>query len=367
MNEVKVESFLDFLDKCVTPYHFCEYAKSKLLAENYIEMPDRRQWDTIPEKGFIIRSGRALIAFQIDKSQGMPDSMIIVGTHDDSPCLKVKPNYDSGKGVCKEILVASYGGGRWYTWFDRGLRLAGRVYTSQNGGEQFLFDSVEPVAICPSSIISDNPDDLSQSELLPFTGFQSSQNIISYIETKLNLPSESITQWDLSLLDAEPASTFSSLVCSGRIDNLGSTFAGLTAFLNSKPKNTVNILVVFDNEEIGSSTPVGALGDFLSTCINHLFENKSKEVIAKSLLISADNAHAIHPNYPQMHEKLHSPLIGHGLTIKKSPGSSYATDLTSEFPLRQAALKLGLNLQELINRNDIPGGSTIGPLSSALL
>ena len=368
MDEVKVESFLEFLDKCITPYQFCDYAKTKLLKSNYQELFDEEEWDSIPDKGFVIRDGTALIAFQIDKSEGMPDSMIIVGTHDDSPCLQVSDIYFDD--TCNKAYVSKYGGGQWYTWFDRDLRLAGRVFVEEPNGTiiPVLFDSVEPIGICPSSSFSNDVNVILNTLNDPITGTVNSPDLFSYITNKLNItPPRSISSWELRFLDAAPARSFSSLVCSGRIDNLGSTFAGLTAFLNSKPNKTVNILVVFDNEEIGSSTNVGALGDFLSTTVGKIFKEKKDSVIAKSLLISADNAHAIHPSYPEKHEEEHSPLIGHGLVIKKSPGSSYATDLVSEYPLRQAAKVCGVKLQELINRNDIRGGSTIGPLASTLL
>lgn len=234
------------------------------------------------------------------------------------------------------------------------------------------FDSKESVAILTSENLtfSDDDDENYEENLRPIFGLPHAKTLIDYISEKLGIDKTEIVSHELSFVDAYPPKLIGcskSLLSSQRIDNLTSTFSALKAFLQSSPNNTLNVLVVFDFEEEGSEDPAGAEGDFLAVVLKKLFRNDLKKYnnfISKSLFVSSDNAQAIHPNYMKLYDSQNSPSMGNGVSVKKSPEDSYATDLFSSYPLKKAAEKAGVNLQVMINRNDIPSGSTIGPIVS---
>lgn len=363
------QEFVDFMDSCPTPYQFTEVASKKLIDSGYTQLHENDDWSqNLPKKGFVIREKRALIAFNI----GGYKSSIIVGTHCDSPVLRLNPNFTKVKQSYQEVSVNVYGGGIWTTWVDRPLRLAGCVYTDD--GQFHTFDSKEPVAVIPSLAIHLGNTTTQTTSITPICSLSQSTSLLQYVAKKLNVEASSIVGHELSFVDANPPKIIGAkkqFLASARIDNLGSTFSALKAFLGSEPKDTINILVVFDYEEIGSNTSSGARGDFLLTVLHKILHdydsNKFYSFIARSLIVSSDNAHAIHPNYSSKHDPMHAPEMGSGIVLKKSPGSQYATDMTSLYPFKRASEATNVNLQYLINRNDIPSGSTIGPYVSTQL
>lgn len=358
------QEFCKFLDDCPIPYFFNKYARQVLTESGFKEM-DEGTWDSIPKKGFVIRDERALVAFKV----GGTDSFIAVGTHNDSPCLKTKPFSElPDKANLSSIHVSVYGGLTDFTWFDRDLRTAGLVYIKNEDGSlsNKLFDSREAIATIPSTEqpAGKNPVINSEEDLQPYFGTGKVASFKTYLSKKLEVNEESIVGWDLSFVDAQPSAiigTKKEFIAGPRIDNLGSTFSALKAFLASEPKGTINLLVVYDNEEIGSNTLCGAQGNFLSVVLHHLIpEDKYLSVMSKSYFISSDNAHAIHPNYPERHEALHQVKLGQGVVIKKSAFGNYGTDQLSTIPMKLAAEKIGAPLQYITTRNDRAGGGTIG-------
>ncbi|OHT13790.1 putative M18 family aminopeptidase 2 [Tritrichomonas foetus] len=375
------EELVQFINACPTPFQFAQVAAKILTEAGYKELHENEDWndgDGIPKKGFVIREKRCLIAFNI----GGYDTGIIVGTHCDSPVLRIDPKSEKVKGVFRTANCSTYGGGIWTTWLDRPLRLAGCIIKNDNS--IVPFDSEEPIAIIPSLAVHLGKTTLEENNInccSPIYGFKDSTSLKQYIAKKLNIEEHEIANFELSFVDANPPKIIGAnkqFFASERIDNLSSTFAAIKAFLNSEPKNTLNILTVFDYEEVGSNTSTGAKGNFLSSVIKRLIpepaegENISVKqkyfaFIAKSLVVSSDNAHAVHPNYSSKHDPMHAPPMGSGVVIKKSPGVQYATDLVSSYPLKKAAEKSAVKLMYLINRNDIPSGSTIGPHVSTQL
>jgi aspartyl aminopeptidase len=177
-----------------------------------------------------------------------------------------------------------------------------------------------------------------------------------------------VVAWDLRLVDAQPPAAVGDFIASHRLDNLGSTFSGLKALVSSEPSDSLNVLVAFDHEEIGSGTAEGAHGDFLRSVLTRIVgEEQLPVVIAKSYGISCDAAQGYHPNWPGKYDPAHAPKLGAGVSLKRSPGYLYATDLTACRPIQKACAKLGIQLQCMMNRNDLRGGSTIGPPLSATL
>lgn len=366
---------LKFLNDSPVPYFFCEKMRETLEKEGFTELSIFDKWEDTPKKGFVINDNRALVAFNI----GGYDSAIIVGTHSDSPCLKIRDKPDINNKKLKQVQVFTYGGGLWYTWLGRDLRLVGTVTIRNNNASQnektkkliqINFDSKDPIAFVPNCDIGSKPNPNLDTGLIPIIGGRKSPTLLSYVAKSLKVNEEDIVDWDLSFVDANPPQSWRTFIESQRIDNLSSTFCAVKAFLQSEPKNTINILVVFDNEEVGSQSRFGACGDILSFVIKRLVKGGPKQLnpfIAKSLLVSSDNSHAIHPNFSSKHDKMHSPYLGKGVIIKKAPGATYATDMTSTYPVKHAANKCKIPLQYFMNRNDIPAGSTIGPIVSSLI
>jgi aspartyl aminopeptidase len=258
-----------------------------------------------------------------------------------------------------------YGGGLWFTYLNRDLRLAGRVTVRQ--GDTFqsrLFDSEEAIGIIPSTSLSLNSDQASLDRYKDFDvllGLDAG-SLKDYVAGKLGVDPGLVVDWDLSLVDAEPPAIVGDFVTSHRIDNQRSTFSGLKAFLETEPMKFMNVLAVFDHEEIGSFTRPGARGNFLKSVLQRIVGTERLPVLmANSLALSCDAAQGIHPNFVAKHDCSNSPQIGRGVALKGSPGAIYATDLTSSAPILALCRKTGLISQVMMNRADIPGGSTFGP------
>lgn len=367
---------INFLKECSVPYLFNERMREVLTKSGFTELSDVDSWEEIPQKGFVIQDDRTLVAFNI----GGYESAIIVGTHSDSPCLKIRDKPDMNNKKLKQVQVYTYGGGLWYTWLGRDLRLVGSVTVRNNNLEneneknkkliRRNFDSIKPIAFVPSADVGLRPNPSIDTGLIPIIGGRKAPTLLSYVAKTLEVEEEDIVDWDLSFVDANPPHNWRGFIDSQRIDNLTSTYCAVEAFLKSEPTNTINILAVFDNEEVGSQSRFGASGNLLPFVIKRLIKGGPKQLnpfIAKSLLVSSDNSHAIHPNYSSKHDKMHSPILGKGVIIKKAPGATYATDMTSTYPIKHAADKCNIPLQYFMNRNDIPAGSTIGPVVSSLI
>jgi aspartyl aminopeptidase len=353
------QEFIDFVNKCPTPYHFVDYASKALESAGYVEIYEKSESD-IPQKGYVVRDGRAIIAFNI----GGRESVCAVGSHCDSPCLKVVPGQTAGSSRDHGVSCALYGGGLWYTWFNRDLRLAGRVFTLEGKViSRRLFDSGRAIATIPGLKGIPEKGMSVDTDLKPILG-AGTQNLVPYVAKVLEVPPEAIMGWELSFVDAEPATICGSrgeLLVSPRLDDLASAFCALKAFLQSTPGKTISVMATFDHEEEGSLSEAGAKGNFLPTVLKRILGDDYEPVMARSIALSCDNAHAVNPAYSELHDGIHRPRMGDGPIIKKSPGSSYATDLTSCYVVRKSAEKLGLDLKFIQNRNDILGGSTIGP------
>lgn len=363
------EELCQFMQNCPTPFQFAQVASIMFLKAGYENLIEDYGWgENPPKKGFVIRDDRALIAFNI----GGYESGIIVGAHCDSPVLRL--NVKRNKNTNEEVVTCDgYGGGNWVRWFDRPLKICGSVKLFNN---QIIPYESGPIATIPTieSINNLRPRDPNRNFnnlSYPVFAIPKSKTLLQYVSENIGIPLSEMKSYELSLVDAYPPKIIGpnkDILSSQRIDNLTSSFAAIKAFLSSEPKNTVNILAIFDFEEVGSSQYAGAGQDFLETVIRKILPNfNQKEInafISRSLFVSSDNAHAVHPNYSRIHDEMHAPAMGSGVCLKKSPAASYATDLTSAFPLKRAAEKIGVNLPPIINRNDIRAGSTIGPIVS---
>ncbi|KAL3900906.1 MAG: hypothetical protein SGCHY_000999 [Lobulomycetales sp.] len=363
-------------------------------------------------KYFYTRNSSALIAFSIGSAYKSGNPFAIIGTHSDSPCLKVRPVSKKEKCGFLQVGVELYGGGLWHTWFDRDLGLAGRVMVEQPDGKlvQSLVRVSRPILRIPTLAIHLTKDRDSftfnrETHLTPVlgqvvadelnkpaqepdtawpTGYMENHHsvLLDIVAKELGVAVESIRDFELCLYDTQApclGGAQNEFVHSARLDNLGMSFCALEALINSKGLDTeesIRMVAIFDNEEIGSTSAPGADGNLLDAAVRRISSvpmggasatASFDTAMLRSMLISADMAHAIHPNYMEKHEELHRPKMNGGVVIKQNANQRYATNSVTSLVLKEAAKVCGQVLQEFVVRNDSPCGSTIGPMLSAKL
>jgi aspartyl aminopeptidase len=398
-NTASVDStaeLLRFLDASPTPYHAVAEAVRQLSARGFVELDEREQWRIEPGlRGYVVRGGGTVVAFVMGSDPPAQAGFVMLGAHTDSPNLRLKPLPDVDSVGYLQIGVEVYGGVLFSTWLDRDLSIAGRV--TLRGGETRLVKLERPVCRIPNLAIHLdrevntrglvlNP----QTHLLPMLGIEPAgkekkkESILRpLIAAELERAGQSaapddILGYDLCLYDVARASLGGmdgELVFSARLDNLASCHAALEALLaaTSSVRQT-RVIALYDHEEIGSLSAAGARSRFLESLLDRLasgFQGSGREstsqAFARSLLVSADMAHAVHPNYADKHDRQHRPLIGRGPVLKTNASQSYATDAPGAAAFSEACREIGFEPQHFVSRADIACGSTIGPISAARL
>ncbi|ETI62429.1 aminopeptidase [Marinomonas profundimaris] len=377
------DDLLSFLQSSPTPFHATDSMRSALLAEGYVELLEEDSW-VIEEGGkyFVTRNESSLIAFTTPQLTFNQTGWRMVGAHTDSPCFKLKPNAQVDRFGYHQLGVEVYGGVLLHTWLDRDLSIAGRItLKTQNGNiVSRLVDFKDPIAVVPNLAIhlnrqanegfSVNP----QEEILPILcGAENEFDLHELLKTQLkkqhaDLDIETILDFELSLYDTQPAALVGlhkEYICSARLDNLLSCFVGLRALLDSDLQRP-SLLICTDHEEIGSLSACGANGPFLEDVLHRLTPDPEQYVqaIQRSMLVSADNAHALHPNYAHKHDKNHAPAINKGAVIKVNANQRYATNSETASVYRDIAAEENYEVQCFVVRSDMACGSTIGPITS---
>ncbi len=311
------------------------------------------------------------------------DGFRIVGAHTDSPGLRVKPQPDLGVLNWRQLGVEIYGGALLNSWLDRDLGIAGRVVLRD--GPELLLRIDEPIARLPQLAIhldrEVNERGLvldKQQHLTPVwgTGHSAPGDFARLIAARLSVDPESIAGWELQLYDLTPSAVLGadrSLLAAGRLDNQLSCWAGLAALVGAETASQHQVVALFDHEEVGSASTTGAAGPLLETVLDRLVRSAGgsgddrHRSFAVSSCISADNAHAVHPNYPERHEPGHRPLINHGPALKLNANQRYATSAVTGARFQRACEQAGVSMQTFVSRNNMPCGSTIGPLTATRL
>lgn len=381
---------VDFLNRAKTPYHATKAVCQTLRDAGYVELHERATWAAKPgQRAFVERGGASVVAFEVGEQPPADAGYLVVGAHTDSPNLRLKANYQVRGSGLTSFAVEPYGGVLLSTWLDRSLSLAGRIVTKS--GQLELVEIDQPLLVIPSLAIHLQRDVNTQGLVLnpqqhlkPLLGLELDEKspdplaelLAPALKGSADSSADFVSSFDLCLLDATQArleGRSGDFVSSGRIDNLVSCYAGLTALLDAGPiQEATRVLVLYDHEEVGSRSFAGAhstlLGDVL-TRLARLCSPSDTEApfraLAASLLLSADMAHAVHPNYPDKHDEQHRPLLGRGPVLKTNVNQSYATDAVSAAAVHAAAERAGIRLQQYSARNDMPCGSTIGPLAAA--
>ncbi len=374
-----IDDLRAFLDASPSPFHAADTARGRLLDAGFTEVSSARAWDDLPADGFVVRDG-AIIGWRTPDGLGAEAPFRLAGAHTDSPCLRVKPSPDQSAVGWNCLNVEVYGGILYNTWLDRDLGVAGRLTLAD--GTHVLVDVSRPVARVPQLAVhldrgvNDNGLKLDpQQHLRPVWGTGTADSTFAEwiaVEAGCDAPAF----WELCLYDVQTAAVLGgdeSLLAGGRLDNLVSTWAAVDALIAAEPTDAIAMVVSNDHEEVGSSTTTGAAGPFLEHVLERHVTARGggrRELLAAlatSSCISADNAHAIHPNYQDRHDHDHGPIVNRGPAIKINSNQRYATSAATAALFRRACEAADVPFQTFVSRNNMPCGSTIGPITATRL
>lgn len=388
MNDSEIiEDFITYLNKSPTAWHAVEHASQRLKEASFEELSEGERWDIKPEKKyFTTKNGSSLCAFITPKEK--PKKVNLLASHTDSPSLKLKPHPEIRKHQALLLGVEVYGSPLLSSWLNRDLGIAGRViYTDLEGKTQEAVVKLDkhPLVIPQLAIHLDrevNEKGLllnKQEHLNALAGLEGSiPENSSYLELLLKeiIPLERLIAHDLFLYPLEKALLTGyqeTLLSAYRLDSLSSVHAALTALTAQlKPlKNELKMIVLWDNEEVGSQTAQGASSPFLSQVLERVtaaFMGDREDYFCmtnRSTCISIDLAHALNPNCAEKHDPQHYPFLGKGVVLKTNAQQRYATSASSSLPVKIGAKLKGIPLQTFVGRNDIPCGTTIGPIGAS--
>jgi len=374
-----LRDLMDFLDSSVTMFHAINECEKVLQKSGFIYLPENEKWDINKGKYYTKRNSSSLIAFDIAEGDY---HFQISAAHSDSPTFKLKDKPIIEANGYLKLNVEGYGGMINATWLDKPLTLAGRVMVNTDTGiETRLLHINRDLFIIPNVPIHFNREINkgfafnNQVDMLPIfsAGNLKESDFDNMIAKELGIESGDILAKDLYLVNRQKAAIIgfdNELISSGRLDDLECVYTSLRGFVEAENKNHINVFAVFDNEEVGSITKQGAMSTFLASTLDRVNTalGKSEEeyytAIAKSMLISCDNAHAIHPNHPELFDVKNRPVLNQGIAIKESANQKYTTDAFSRSILRKILEKKNIPYQTFANRSDIAGGSTLGNLSN---
>ena len=377
-----IDDLCSYLDASPSPFHAAANAATRLTAAGFVAVDDRDGWDDLPAAGFVVRDG-GVVAWRAPTTPSGISPAIpfrLVGAHTDSPGLRVKPNPDAAVLGWRQLNVEVYGGILNNSWLDRDLGVAGRLTLAD--GTTASVDVARPIARVPQLAVhldrgvNDGLRLDPQQHLQPVWGVGTGSlgEFAEWIAAEAGVPVPAF--WELCLYDVQPAAVLGhdgSLLASGRLDNLLSCWAAIDALASAQPADAIAVMVLNDHEEVGSSSSTGAGGPLLERVLERhvLARGGSRDdllrALAASSCISADNAHAVHPNYPERHDPDHRPFVNAGPAIKINSNQRYATSSTTAARFARACETAGVPFQTFVSRNNMPCGSTIGPITATRL
>lgn len=376
------KDLINFIDRSPLNYFAVKNA-SEILEENgFKKVKEDEVWDLEKGKYYTTRDDSALIAFEI--GEDIKKGFDIIGSHTDSPTFKIKSNPEMDDIGFLKLNIEGYGGMIHSTWLDRTLSLAGKVAYKEEGKIKYALVNIDRdlltianAAIHMNREINKGYAYNAQENLYPLVktikdNLESENYLVNLLAEELKIKVEDIIDFDLGLYDRQKGAIINDMVHVGRLDNLGSVHASLKALIDSKPGKNKMILLS-DNEEIGSSTRGGAASNLLGNTLERIaikfgLDREGYQIMVEnSMIISADQAHAVHPNYKAFADPTNEVKMNEGLVIKIAANGAYATSIETKARLINIANKLGYKLQTFHNRNDKVGGSTIGPITSTVL
>ncbi|MCJ8170088.1 M18 family aminopeptidase [Atopomonas sediminilitoris] len=379
------QGLIDYLRLSPSPFHATKSLAQLLEAQGYQRLLERDTWQL--KRGgryFVTRNDSALIAWQMGEQDPSESGIRLVGAHTDSPCLKVKPNPELLNQGYWQLGVEVYGGVLLAPWFDRDLSLAGRVTFRKDGAiDSRLVDFQRAIAVVPNLAIhlnreaNDSQSINKQTDLPPLLACISGGEAPDFrsllaerIEQEHGLTVDQVLDYEMNFYDTHNAAVIgleNDFIAGARLDNLLSCFAGAQALINAADAQQWSMLVCTDHEEVGSSSHCGADGPMLEQVLRRVLgdDENFTRAIQRSILISADNAHGIHPNYPDRHDGNHGPRLNQGPVIKINHNQRYASTSETSGLFRQLCLEAEVPVQSFVVRSDMACGSTIGPITSS--
>lgn len=368
------EELINFIDASPTPFHAVAWMKKALECRGFIALAEDETWNLEEDKDYYVtRNDSSIIAFTYPPCN--EKGYTIVGAHTDSPHLRLKPNPLTSSAGVKRFGVEPYGGVLLNPWFDRDLGLAGRVaYLEGETRKEALINIDYPIAFIPSLAIHLDREANSsrsinaQSDIVPIiaTGEVDFETfILSQIQSDIS--NLTLLAHELSFYDLQKGSFVGingEFITTARLDNLASCYIGLQALLES---SYPMMCAFMDHEEVGSDSHVGAGGTFLEEVLRRIEGENYGMLMRRSLMVSCDNAHAQHPNFPSKHDSEHAPILNQGVAIKINSNQRYATNSRTQGRFVQCANALHVPTQIFVTRSDMGCGSTIGPITSTRL
>lgn len=379
-----IQSLLDFMDNSPCNFLAVKTIKGILEENGYKEYSLADKLTASPgDKFYVTKNDSAIFAFKIGSKPVAEDGFRIVAAHSDSPCFRIKPNPEMrGEGGIVRLNTEVYGGPILYTWFDRPLSIAGRVILKGDNAlkpvsRTIKIDrpllSISHLAIHFNRAVNEGNRLSKQKDMLPIIAklnktFEENM-LLNLVAKEINVDAKDILDFDLMLYDTEKACTFginNEFISCGRLDDLSMAHAAITALVESTGDEATCVAAIFDNEETGSGTKQGAGSPVLTNVMRRIvelqgggFEDFSRAV-AQSFMISADNAHAFHPNYGEKYDPTNHPNMGDGPCIKINANCKYMSDAHSAAIFKSLCIEAGSPYQYFVNHSDVAGGSTLG-------
>ncbi len=362
---------LEFLKKSKSAFHAVSNITDILDSEGYERLYESEEW-SLAEGGryYVVRGGSSVVAFR-----NMGGGFMIAASHSDSPCFRIKG--EAVSAGCLKLETERYGGMINYTWLDRPLTVSGRITVRTDSGIKVLLADIGDTKIVIPSLaihlnrgVNDGASFNPATELLPLAALGTERGALKkLIAESLGVSDADIISEELYLVSAdEPivCGLNGELILSPRLDDLACAYASLRGFLEADSSDATPVLAVFDNEEVGSQTKQGAASTLLYDTLYRISGDNTEYLkrIAASFLVSADNAHAMHPNRPEMSDRSNAPVLGEGVVLKHNANQRYITDGVSEAVFSTVCTAAGVKLQSYYNRADLPGGSTLGSIAN---
>jgi len=368
----RTERLLAFLDASPSVYHAAANIEAELKNAGYTRLDEARDWALVPGgKYYLMRGGSAVIAFRIP--EGKPSGFMMSASHSDRPTFKVKENGELG-GAYTRLATERYGGMIISSWLDRPLSVAGRVLVeTEEGLESRLVNIDRDLLLIPNVAIHMNRqvnDGYKWNPAVDTIGLLGGKGAAGKLNALLEQEAGGkILGHDLYLYLRQKAAVWGidgEFLCAPALDDLECAWSCTQGFLNAGSSDAIAVLCVFDSEEVGSNSVQGAASMLLQSTLERIcaaLELPLGRLLAQSFMVSADNAHAVHPNHPELADAANAPVLGGGVVLKFNASQRYTTDGLSAAVLRSVCRKAGVDVQTYYNRADMPGGSTLGHIS----
>ncbi len=376
-----IEKLFNYIESSPSQFHAVAEQVEAFKEAGFRELTEGESWEIVPGGNyFVTRNGSSLIAFRMPA--GQVKSYMIMASHTDSPTFRIKENPEMTEGAYVKLNTEKYGGMLMAPWFDRPLSIAGRVIVKNNGRlETVLVNLDQDLCMLPSLAIHMNREFNegykynAQKDMLPLISMDKDFKLMDMVADRLKINREDIVGDDLFLYNRDKGCVWGArqeFISIGRLDDLQCSFASMEGLLEAENgTNQVQLHATFDNEEVGSGTKQGADSTFLYDTLIRINEaiggsqSALRAAIAKSFMVSADNAHALHPNYPEKSDPTNKVYMNQGIVVKFNANQKYMTDGMSKAMFTEICQRAGVPYQVFVNRSDLAGGSTLGNISNA--